>query len=194
MSKSGKKVLLIDGDLRKPDIAYMLNLPEGLRGLQDVLLGGEFDKHIYRMPSIGLDVLAADSKDASQAYELLVALHKTRYIDIISPKYDHIIIDTPPALVFPDALVWAKIADAVILTSFAGQTTIPDLKEVKERLSQMNIIILGTVLSNVHVGHGYYRYAHNYYRQNHQDHTRAKTKQADTNKFLLPLRDPEQEQ
>jgi Mrp family chromosome partitioning ATPase len=185
--------LLIDGDLRKPDIAYMLNLPEDSKGLQDVLLGGEFERYVYHMPPTGPDVLAAHSNNASQAYELLVALHKARYIDIISPKYDHIIIDTPPVLFFPDALLWARIVGAVILTGFAGQTTAPALKEVKERLSQMNVNILGTVLSNVHLSHSYYRYAHNYYKRNHRDHTRAKNKQADTNEFHL-LQAPMQEQ
>jgi receptor protein-tyrosine kinase len=184
MSKSGKKVLLIDGDLRKPDIAYLLNLPRDSRGLQDVLFGGKLDGAVCSMPSTGLDVLAANSHNAADAYELLALPTTAENISRVSQGYDHVIIDTPPLLAFPDALLWAKIADAVILASFAGQTTAPDLKEAKERLAQIDVRVLGTVLSNVTVGHSYYRYGYNYYSQD--DQRREKTKQFDT-KLLLPM-------
>ncbi len=166
MSKSGKRILLIDGDLRKPDIARMLNLPHGSRGLQDVLFGTKSDKAICSMASIGLDVLAADSRNSTDAYELLASPLTARYINTVSQNYDHVIIDTPPLLAFPDTLVWSKIADAVILTSLAGQTTAPDLKDAKGRLAEINVRVLGTVLSNVRAGQSYYRYGYNHYAQN----------------------------
>jgi succinoglycan biosynthesis transport protein ExoP len=189
MSKSGKKVLLIDGDLRKPDIAHLLNLPEDSRGLQDVLRGRKFDQAVYSLPSTGLDVLAANSNNAADTYELLALPTTAEIISRVSQGYDHVIIDTPPLLAFPDAMLWAKIADAVILTSFAGQTTAPDLKEVKERLAQIDVRVLGTVLSNVTVGHSYYRYGYNYYSQDGQ--RGEKTKQFDT-KLLLPMQSNEE--
>ena len=188
MSKSGKKILLIDGDLRKPDIVHLLNL-----GLQDVLWGRKFDRAVYSVPSTGPDVLVANSLNAADAYEPyeLLALPTTvEHISRISQAYDHVIIDTPPVLAFPDALLWAKIADAVILTSFAGQTTAPDLKEAKERLARIDVRVLGTVLNNVTVGHSYYRYGHNYYSQDGQ--RREKTKQFDT-KLLLPVQSSEED-
>ncbi|MGD8501516.1 MAG: AAA family ATPase, partial [Phycisphaerales bacterium] len=71
MAESGKKVLLIDGDLRKPDVARLLNLPKGSRGLQDVLCGVKFEQAVYSIASTGLDVLAADFHNTTDAYELL---------------------------------------------------------------------------------------------------------------------------
>lgn len=168
MAESGKKVLLIDGDLRKPDVARLLNLPKGTRGLQDVLCGVKFEQAVYSIASTGLDVLAADFDNTADAYELLAMPSTARRIDAISRKYDHVIIDTPPTLGFPDALVWAKIGGSAILVSYAGHTTLPDLREAKERLVQINVKVLGTVLSSVQAGHGYYRHGHGYYTQSAQ--------------------------
>jgi len=165
MAEAGKKVLLIDGDLRKPDVARLLNLPKGTRGLQDVLCGVKFEQAVFSMASTGLDVLAADFDNTADAYELLAMPSTAKRIEMISRKYDHVIIDTPPALGFPDALVWAKIGGAAILVSYAGHTTLPDLREAKERLSQIDVQVLGTVLSSVQAGHGYYRHGHGYYTQ-----------------------------
>lgn len=165
LSESGKKVLLIDGDLRKPDVARLLNLPAGSRGLHDVLCGVKFEQAVFSIASTGLDVLAADLHDAGDAYELLALPSTAKRINTIIRKYDHVIIDTPPLLVFPDALLWAKIGNAVILVSYAGHTTLPDLKEAKERLAQINVKVLGTVLSSVQAEHSYYRQGHSYYAQ-----------------------------
>jgi polysaccharide biosynthesis transport protein len=157
MAESGRKVLLIDGDLRKPDVARLLSLPKDTRGLQDLMSGIKFERAVFSVASTGLDVLAADFRDAADACELLSLPTTAQRINEISKNYDNVIIDTPPILAFPDAQIWAKIGDAVILTSFAGQTTLPELKEAKERMMQINARILGTVVSSVEAGHSYYR-------------------------------------
>jgi len=165
LAEAGKKVLLIDGDLRKPDVANLLYLPQDSRGLQDVLSGIKLERAVYSIPSTGLDVLVADYQDAADAYELLALSSTAQRINQISYHYDHVIIDTPPVLAFPDALMWAKVGDAVILTSFAGQTTLPELRETKERLMQINVQVLGTVVSSVDVEYSYCRQDYGYYEQ-----------------------------
>lgn len=176
MAEAGKKVLLIDGDLRKPDIGRLLNLPKNSRGLQDVLSGIKFEHAVCSLTTNGLDILAADYRDAADAYEFLALSSTAERINKISEQYDHVIIDTPPVLAFPDALMWAKIGDAVIITSFAGQTTLPELREAKERLMQINVRLLGTVISRVNVEDSYYRHSSDYYAQSAKGRrTRRKT-------------------
>ncbi|MHC4396293.1 MAG: GumC family protein [Planctomycetota bacterium] len=189
MAGTGKKVLLIDGDLRKPDIAHLLSLPKGLKGLYDVLFGRNFEQAVYSVPSAGLDVLVPDSRDIADICELLALPQTVRSINIIGRNYDHVIIDTAPVLAFPDALLWARIADAVILTSFAGHTTAPDLRETKKRLIQIDAKVLGTILSNVRVTNSYHRYGYNYYAQN----GRRKEKSKQAAKLLLPMQKHEAE-
>lgn len=183
LSESGKKVLLVDGDLRKPDIARLLNLPNGSRGLQDVLSGRPFNQAVRTVAPSGLDVLPADSRNALDAYELIASPLTAEHIDTLSQDYDHVIIDTPPILAFPDALVWAKMAGSAIVTSFAGHTTLPDLREAKERLTQIDVTVLGMVLHNVRVDHSYCRYGYGHY--GHKYRMGRNIKQLSTNLLLF---------
>ena len=163
IAKSGKKVLLIDGDLRKPDISHLLNLSDDPKGLQDILAGMPISQVVYKVSSNGLDVLAANSVNGTNPLRLLALPEVALYMQKFAEIYDQVIIDTPPMLAFPDAMLWAKMADAVILTSFAGRTTSNDLEEAKQKIHQVNIKLLGTVLSNVQSDAAYYRYGYGYH-------------------------------
>jgi capsular exopolysaccharide synthesis family protein len=162
LAKSGKKVLLIDGDMRKPDIGHMLNVLNNEGGLQNVLLGEDPAGIVCVLPTSGLHVLAANPRYLGDSYELLTSSTAAGQMERLAREYDHLIVDSPPTLAFPDALVWAKLTDAVILVSFAGQTTAPELKEAKERFARIRARILGTVLSNVPADQGLYRYSYTY--------------------------------
>ncbi|MBN2590398.1 MAG: polysaccharide biosynthesis tyrosine autokinase [Sedimentisphaerales bacterium] len=166
LAEAGKKVLLIDGDLRKPDVGKLLNLPKDTKGIQDVLSGIPFEHAVQAITTSGLDVLAADFYDHSDGYELLAKPQTAERIRNISNKYDHVIIDTPPVLYFPDAMIWSKMANAAVLTSFAGQTTLPELKEANERMLKANAKVLGCIVSSVEAENSYYHHSAAYYAQN----------------------------
>jgi len=182
-ARAGKKVLLIDGDLRKPDIRRLLKLPVGSDGIKDLLAGKSLNQTVQYVPSAGFDVLTAGSGGDSHLFELLTKPDIREKLDAISDNYDHIIIDTPPVLAFPDALLWAKSADGVILTSFAGQTRDHDLKETLDRLSQIKANVLGTILNSVSSTHSYNRYGYGYY----SDRSRSKSSRRDKRRKILPL-------
>lgn len=160
-AQSGEKVLLIDGDLRKPDIAETLRMPKGFRGIQEVLFGKSIENAVYVTTS-GVHVLAADERNTVDALNLLNQPQTAEMIRQIAAGYDRVIIDTPPVLAFADALVWAKMADATILTSLVDHTSQTDLREAIERLEQIGIHVIGTVVNNVRAGHSYHRYGYGY--------------------------------
>ena len=193
-AQSGEKVLLIDGDLRKPDIAEMLNLPKGTRGLQDLLFGKEFEKLVYNTGTAGVHVLAADHRNASDALDLLGKTRTGECIGRVSADYDHVIIDTPPVLAFSDALLWARMADGVILTSFVDRTSRLDLKEAIERLERADAKILGTVVNNVKVTHSYHRYGYGYgYGQTTDGDRKRKSDRRSRDETLLLTAKPKDE-
>jgi len=161
-AQSGEKVLLIDGDLRKPDITETLNLPRNLRGLQDLLFGKDLEEVVYKAGPNGCHILAADRRNIADAFNLLNKTKNREYIKTATAAYDHVIIDTPPVLAFPDALLWTRMADGVILASLTNHTSQPDLREAIKRLEQAGANVLGTVVNNVKVSHSYHRYGYGY--------------------------------
>lgn len=165
LAKSGERVLLVDGDLRKPDTLHKMNFAHMAEQVSHVPIEGGFEYSVWNVESSGLDILVPSAKNKDDVYELISSPLIAQKILQLSQKYDHVIIDTPPVMAFPDALIWAKITGSVILIGFANKTTIDDLIETKERLSQTNATLLGTVLNNVKVSHGYQRYHYGYYYQ-----------------------------
>ncbi|OHB49238.1 MAG: hypothetical protein A2Y10_03160 [Planctomycetes bacterium GWF2_41_51] len=163
LAKIGKKVLLIDGDLRKPDIAKYLKLDNKGKGMHQLLADFKLRDLLLYSDVPGLSVLTAEPCDISIINRLIHHKNMVEFINEISRIFDHVIIDTPPVLAAVDALLWASMVDGVILTSLAGHTETPDLKDTIERLKQINVNLLGIVLSNVKYNQIYYPYGYGYY-------------------------------
>ncbi len=187
LARTGRRVLLVDGDLRKPDIRRLLNLTKSEKDLRDVLIGQNPEDIIHSFPAVGFDVLTMNSGNATDSFRLLSLPRVGEFLNAVSQKYDHVVIDTAPVLAFPDALLWAKIADGVILTSLAGHTADEDLRETLERLRHIGANVLGTVLNSVRIDYSYNRYGYSYY----SGQTRSKSRRHSTNraKLLLPLKE-----
>ncbi|MCP4451886.1 MAG: CpsD/CapB family tyrosine-protein kinase [Planctomycetes bacterium] len=163
LSKSGERVLLIDGDLRKPDTLRKMNFAHMTEQVSHVPIEGGSEYSIWTVDATGLDILVPNAGNRGDVYELIASPVMAHRIMTLSKKYDHVIIDTPPVLAFPDAIIWARMSGVAIMIGFAGKTTSNDLIEAKERLGQTSVQLLGTVLNNVKVSHGYQRYRYGYY-------------------------------
>ncbi len=162
LAEAGKRVLIIDGDLRKPDLARLFNLPSGYSVFQDALNGKKALDCVSPTGIANLELLAANSDNHIDAPDVIATPRVRQIIDELASNYDHVLIDTPPVLAVPDALLWAKLVDAAILTGFAGRTADRDIKDTVDRLNEVGVKLLGIVLNNVHTPQNYYRYGYDY--------------------------------
>jgi polysaccharide biosynthesis transport protein len=163
LAKQGKKVLLIDGDLRKPDIARMMHLSKKGLGLQQFMAGAKFEDAVSPTDVPGLMVLKADRCEAADVFHYVDRAKAARFISKAREVFNHVIIDTPPVLVAVDALVWAKMVDGVIVTNLAGRTKADELRETLRRLKGVKVKVLGAVLTNVPARKGYHPYGYEAY-------------------------------
>ncbi|MBN2064873.1 MAG: polysaccharide biosynthesis tyrosine autokinase [Sedimentisphaerales bacterium] len=176
LARSDHKVLLIDGDLRKPDIHRIINLPNRTIGLREVVCGVcLFEDAVFENFHPNLDILRACGSTNFDSIQMLSSEGIINFLRRMRDKYDHIVIDTSPVLAAPDALLFAQMADAVVLSSLAGKTTQPALKATLDRLTRLNVKILGNVLASVKDKPGY-GYGHNYYDYRYGKDTKRQSK------------------
>jgi polysaccharide biosynthesis transport protein len=143
--RSGRRVLLIDADLRRAGLSHQLKLV-GQRGLTEVLRDdGDFTFSI--VPGVGdmPDVLPAGEGDSSPP-TLLDSLAFEEMLDQARRRYDTIVIDTPPSRQIADGIVIASKSDAVILVVRLGLVRRDDLNAIVARLSSPSFRLLGEVV------------------------------------------------
>jgi polysaccharide biosynthesis transport protein len=149
----GQKVLLIDGDIRKPTLHRIFQLDNG-RGLSTVLLkmaALNQDKSvggIIRETALpGLSILTS-GPSTSAATSLLYTPYTRKLLQYMRGQFDLILIDTPPALHIPDARVLGAMADGVVTVIWAGHTTRVAAVTTCQRLREDGSRLLGTVLND----------------------------------------------
>jgi capsular exopolysaccharide synthesis family protein len=143
--RSGRRVLVIDGDLRRAGLSHRLELV-GERGLTEVLRDGT-DLTSAIVPGVGdlPDVLPAGEGDASPP-TLLDSLAFEELLATVRSRYDTVVIDTPPSRQIADGLVIASKCDAVILVVRLGLVRRDDLTAIASRLSSSSFRLLGEVV------------------------------------------------
>lgn len=155
-AQQGKKVLLIDADLRKPTIHYTFRL-DNLRGLSNVLVGEHSLKEVTHESDVtNLDVISCGPIPPNPS-ELLGSRKMVQFLEEAKQAYDIVIFDTPPVLAVTDAQILANIVDGSILVIRSGSTEIEDAVKAKEALEPAKAKLLGTVLN------GREKTASNYY-------------------------------
>ncbi len=165
-SKMGKKVLLIDCDLRRPNVHNILKL-ENRAGFSDMV--GRmvvFDDVVHRDVLPCLDVLTSGTIPPNPS-ELICSPEVTRFIERINREYDYIIFDSPPIGVVSDALLLKEHVSGYILVTRERKTTHGDIERLLNNIKLADAKPLGFVRVGVtHEGkrgrRGYYYY---YYYQ-----------------------------
>lgn len=173
LAQKGVSVLLIDADLRRPSIHKTLGM--GPRsGLSNVLTGSAtMDQAISRSTILpNLYILPAGTPPPNPA-ELLASSNMRDVLNELRAQYDHIVIDTPPALSVTDAVVLSPRADAVVLVIRSGQTTKQALRRSRDVLMQVNAKVVGVLLNAVDLSspdyYYYYEYQGKYARYYRED-------------------------
>ncbi len=146
-AQAGKKVLLIDADLRKPTVHYTFRL-NNLRGLSNVLIGDNALEESISTSSVdNLDVMSSGPIPPNPA-ELLGSKKMLAMLEHAKTLYDMVIIDSPPTLAVTDSQILSQIVDGTLLVIRSKQTEYEGAIKAAEALKQGNGRILGTVLND----------------------------------------------
>jgi len=150
LAEIGRRVLLVDGDLRRPRLGKLFGL-QFATGLSDALLDegrGTITLDSVIRPSTvpGLYVLPGGSEPANIS-RLLHSTHLDSLIEVARAEYDFVLIDSPPMMGMADARLLSRNADGVILISRAGETSPEQLGEARERLADDGTPVIGTILN-----------------------------------------------
>lgn len=163
--EGGKKVLFIDGDLRKSVLVGRHHVHGEIKGLSHFLSGRvEVSDVIVKTQQEGLFVIFAGIVPPNPA-ELLGTRRLEALIEGARKAYDYVIIDAPPLGSVIDSAVIARCCDASILVISANTISRKFAKSVKDQLEKTGCPILGVVLNKVDMKQNKYygKYYGNYY-------------------------------
>jgi len=152
MAEICQKVVLIDGDLRRPRLHKVFGISNDW-GLSDVLRGSTaleaipIANLVCKTKVSGLYVLAG-GRGAITTSTLLYSPRMTGLLDRLRGEFDMVLVDAPPVIHLADARVLGRLADGVILVIRAGQTTPESAMIACQRFAEDGTRVLGTILNN----------------------------------------------
>ncbi len=160
-AQQGKKVLLVDADLRKPTVHYSFRV-DNHTGLTNVLTKQEtLINAVQATNQENLFVLTSGPIPPNPA-ELHGSKAMDQFINEVKGLFDVIVFDTPPVLAVTDGQVLANKLDGVVMVVSSGKTEIEAATKAKESLVNSKAKLLGVVLNNIkRTESQYYYYAQN---------------------------------
>ncbi|MGC9450810.1 MAG: GumC family protein [Oceanipulchritudo sp.] len=157
----GERTIILDADMRMPNVAKGLDLPTKNGVIQYLTKGLDLDDAIYKNFFPNLDILPAGGNTKSPT-QLLSSEGFANLIHELRLRYDRVIIDTPPVATVSDALNILPLVDGVLLVlrfnMVKRKTAVVNLK----RLRDSNVPIFGAVLNNLNTHVAGYYYSHYY--------------------------------
>ena len=166
IGKMGKKVLVVDADIRKSAYVSRYQIKERISGLSQYLSGQRREADIiYRTNFEGVDMIFA-GPTAPNPSELLEQESFSQLLGSLREKYDYVLIDTPPIANLIDAAIAAKQCDGAILVIESGTVSRRTALKAKEQLEMTGCRLLGAVLNKVDVRKDKYYSKYSYYYKN----------------------------
>lgn len=161
-SQLGKKVLIMDLDLRLPSIHKKLRL-KNKHGITDVIAKSiDFNEAVIHYTQ-KMDVILSGTKNP-YASELIQSKSFANILDNLKQKYDMIIIDCPPVGLVTDGVITSTLCDGTIMCIASGKNDKKDLEKTRDLLKQFDVNILGIVMTRMPVQKKYYsKYGYNKY-------------------------------
>ena len=148
MAGLGKRVILIEGDIRKRIFAEYFDVKAGVSLLEALTDPGSLANAELRQMDIGVDLLVA-AKTNVNAADLFASDKFADLLTELRKGYDYILIDTPPVLAVPDARIIGPLADAIIYVVLWNSTTRTQVRQGLEMFSSVGLKVSGLVLNRV---------------------------------------------
>ena len=166
LGAGGKRVLLIDADMRKGHLHQFFGMKRG-HGLSELITGTRtLDDVVHRAVAPNLDLLTTGTMPPNPG-ELLMSPATVQLLQNLSAEYDLVLIDTPPVLAVSDTQVLAPYAGTVFLVARAEVTALGELQESTKRLGQIGVQVKGVVFNDLDTSrqrYGGYGYKYSRYR------------------------------
>jgi succinoglycan biosynthesis transport protein ExoP len=165
MAQAGQKTLVLDADFRKPMQRNIFEV-NGEQGLASVLAGiTTLEETILPTGVKGLELLTCE-REVVNPSEMLNSESFAKILELLSNKYDRVVIDSPPVMPVTDAQILAAICDITLLVLRAEKSTRKTSQQARDGLMSVGAHILGAVVNDVskkshygyYSGYGYYGY------------------------------------
>lgn len=162
LSQNNKKVLLVDGDMRRGYLHKYMN-QKNQPGLAELITGAvSVGEAVQVTKQKGLDFIPR-GKSPSNPAELLNSEQFQSLLELLSSQYDHIVIDSPPILAVTDGIIISQYAGVNLIVARYAQTQIRELEMCVNRFEQAGSHINGFILNDVQrSGDGAYGYGYGY--------------------------------
>lgn len=165
LAKLGRSVVLIDADLRRPNVHRLFNVQNQM-GASNILAGSSsIDDCVRRNAAANIDIITA-GPIPPDATELLAGGQFKMLVRDLCERYDHVVIDSAPLLGLADAPLVASNVEGVVYVVEAAKTSVRNIQNAVGRLRQSGTPLIGVILSRfdaTQAGYGYdYKYAYEY--------------------------------
>jgi tyrosine-protein kinase Etk/Wzc len=157
LAASGKRVLLVDADLRTGHLHEYFDVERGL-GLSDLVTGQALVDQVVRRNVVqDVDFVSTGCLTPRPA-ELLANRHFAKLVQLFSTRYDFVLIDTPPVLAVSDAQIIGLHAGAVFNVVRGRVSTLSEIQETVKRLNEAGVSVTGTIFNDWNPRLARYRY------------------------------------